>query len=118
MPTGWPIDLHLPDPRYEKWFEGNAFISKAFYDHFKHTFWIPYRCLYSRSVPNLFMAGRDVSVTHEALGTARVMRTGGCMGEIVGMAASLCKRHGVDPRGVYEKHLDGLKDLMRAGAGK
>ena len=118
VPTGWPIDLHLPDPRYEKGFEGNAFISKAFYDHFKHTFWIPYRCLYSRNVPNLFMAGRDVSVTHEALGTARVMRTGGCMGEIVGMAASLCKRHGVDPRGVYEKHLDGLKELMRAGAGK
>jgi hypothetical protein len=118
VPTGWPIDLHLPDPRYEKGFEGNAFISKAFYDHFKHTFWIPYRCLYSRNVPNLFMAGRDVSVTHEALGTARVMRTGGCMGEIVGMAASLCKKHGVDPRGVYEKHLDGLKELMRAGVGK
>jgi hypothetical protein len=40
------------------------------------------------------------------------------MGEIVGMAASLCKRYDVDPRGVYAKHLDGLKDLMRAGVGK
>ncbi len=56
-------------------------------------FWIPYRCLYSRNVANLFMAGRDISVKHDALGAVRVMRTGGCMGEIVGMAASLCKKH-------------------------
>lgn len=118
VPTGWPIDLHLPDPRYEKGFEGDAFISKAHFSHFNHTFWIPYRCLYSRNVPNLFMAGRDISVTHEALGTVRVMRTGGCMGEIVGMAAAVCKQHHVDPRDVYEKHLDELKESMRKGVGR
>ena len=43
----------------------------------KTPYWAPYRCLYSRNVANLFMAGRDISVTHEALGTVRVMRTGG-----------------------------------------
>ena len=47
------------------------------------------------------MAGRDISVTHEALGPVRVMRTCGCMGEVVGMAASLCKKHDCTPRGVY-----------------
>jgi hypothetical protein len=118
VPTGWSIDLHLPDPRYEKGFEGDAFIAKANYTRYKPPYWVPYRCLYSRNVPNLLMAGRDISVTHEALGTVRVMRTGGCMGEIVGMAASLCKKHDCDPRGVYEKHLAELKELMLEGVGK
>ena len=117
VPTGWKIDLHLPDPRYEKGFEGDAFISRALYTDCQTPYWIPYRCLYSRNVPNLFMGGRDISVTHEALGTVRVMRTGGCMGEIVGMAASLCRQHNVDPRGVYEKHLKDLQSLMRRGVG-
>jgi hypothetical protein len=58
------------------------------------------------------MAGRDISVTHEALGAVRVMRTCGMMGEVVGLAASLCKKHNTTPRGVYEDHLDKLKELM------
>jgi hypothetical protein len=58
------------------------------------------------------MAGRDISVTHEALGPVRVMRTCGMMGEIVGKAAWICVRHGTTPRGVYENHLALLKELM------
>ena len=46
--------------------------------------------------------------THVALGTVRVMRTGGMMGEVVGMAASLCKKYHTDPRGVYEKYNGGI----------
>jgi len=57
-------------------------------------------------------------VTHVALGTVRVMRTTGMMGEVVGMAASLCKKYGVTPRGVYRSHLDDLKALMQAGVNK
>lgn len=64
------------------------------------------------------MAGRNISVKHEALGAVRVMRTGGTEGEIIGMAASLCKKHDTAPRAVYEKHLPELQDLMRRGAGK
>ena len=52
-----------------------------------------------------------------ALGTTRLIRTGGMMGEVVGMAASICKKHGCAPRGVYEKHLDELKALMARGVG-
>jgi hypothetical protein len=118
VPTGWKMDLHLPDPRYEKGFEGNAFISEAHFGTYPMPYWIPYRCLYSRNIGNLFMAGRDISVTHEALGAVRVMRTGGCMGEVVGMAASLCIQHRVSPRDVYERHLEELKTLMRRGVGK
>lgn len=118
VPTGWKMDLHLPDKRYEKGFQGDAFISKAHYTDFPQPYWVPYRCLYSRNVPNLLMAGRDVSVTHEALGSVRVMRTCGMMGEIVGMAAWLCKEHDTDPRGVYRDHLSELQGLMRRGVGK
>ena len=49
---------------------------------------VPYRCFYSRNVPNLFMAGRCISVTHDALGTVRVMRTCGMMGEVIGRASA------------------------------
>ena len=63
------------------------------------------------------MAGRNISVTHIALGTVRVMRTGGMMGEVVGMAASICKRHRVLPRSVYTDYLSELKDLMTKGVG-
>ena len=112
------IDLHLPDPLYDKGFEGDEFISKAYYTHFEKPYWIPYRCLYSRNIRNLFMAGRDISVTHEALGAVRVMRTCGMMGELVGMAASLCKKYNTDPRGVFQDHLGGLKQIAKSGVGK
>lgn len=64
------------------------------------------------------MAGRNISTTHVALGSIRVMRTTGAMGEVVGMAASLCKEYGVTPRQVYFYHLDQLKRLMQKGVAK
>jgi len=117
VPATWSIDLHLPNPKYDKGFEGDEFLSKAYYTHYDKPYWIPYRCLYSRNIRNLFMAGRDISVTHEALGAVRVMRTCGMMGEVVGLAASLCTKHGTTPRGVYEDHLEKLKRLMTGTPG-
>ena len=64
------------------------------------------------------MAGRDISVTHIGLGTVRVMRTCGMMGEVVGMAASICHKNNALPRDVYTTHLDALKALMEQGVGK
>jgi hypothetical protein len=78
---------------------------------------IPYRCLYSKDVDNLFMAGRCISVTHEALGTVRVMRTCGMMGEVVGKAAWVAVTRGTTPRGVYQSHLDELKELWQQPGG-
>ena len=118
FPCTWSIDLHLPDPAHDKGHEGAEFLSKATFGKYKTPYWAPYRCLYSRNVTNLFMAGRDISVTHEALGAVRVMRTCGTMGEIVGMAASLCKQHDCNPRAVYQQHLDELKQLMERGVGR
>ena len=115
--TTWAIDLHYPMPRNTKHFDGEPF--RSICTHNKHRAYpIPYRCLYSRNVANLFMAGRNISVTHVALGTIRVMRTTGMMGEVVGMAARVCKDHACLPRGVYAEHLDDLKALMAKGIGK
>lgn len=112
--TTWSIDLHRPDPKNSRYFPNQEF--KAVTTHILiYPYPVPYRCLYSRNVENLFMAGRNISVTHVALGTVRVMRTTGMMGEVVGMAASLCKKYDTTPRGVYRYHLNDLKALMKEG---
>ncbi|MCD6331751.1 MAG: FAD-dependent oxidoreductase, partial [Bacteroidales bacterium] len=113
--TGWDMDLHLPHPDFEKGFKGDAFISKDYHTKYPMPYWLPYRMLYSRNIKNLFMAGRDVSVTHEALGAVRVMRTGGLMGEVIGLAATICKKYNTDPNSVYEDHLAEFKALLSRG---
>jgi hypothetical protein len=116
-PTTWTIDLHYPDPKNTKHFPDMEFKSIAVHKQI-HPYPIPYRCFYSRNVDNLFMAGRNISVTHVALGTVRVMRTTGMMGEVVGMAASVAAKNNTNPRGVYKNHLDELKALFEKGVGK
>ena len=115
VPTTWDIDLHYPKEQYAKKFPDNPFISRAEFGagvDKKEGYPVPYRCFYSTNIPNLFMAGRCISVTHQALGTIRVMRTCGMMGEVVGKAAYICVAKNVDPRGVYEKHLPLLLELV------
>ena len=115
VPTTWDQDLHYPKEQYSAKFPDNPFISRAEFG--KHTdkrngYPVPYRCFYSKDIGNLFMAGRTISVERHALGSTRVMRTCGMMGEVVGKAAWICVRHHTSPRGVYEQYLDILKDLM------
>ncbi|MBR4752423.1 MAG: FAD-dependent oxidoreductase [Thermoguttaceae bacterium] len=112
--TTWSIDLHYPEPSNLKYFPQEQFRAICEQVQIK-PYAIPYRCFYSRNVDNLFMAGRDISVTHIALGTIRVMRTGGMMGEVVGMAASVCAKNDCLPRDVYQSRLDDLKKLMEEG---
>lgn len=114
--TTWSIDLHYPDPENTRYFPNAEFKSIARHIQID-PYPVPYRCLYSRNIPNLFMAGRNISVTHVALGTTRVMRTTGMLGEVVGMAAFLCKQYGVSPRAIYQSHLPELQKLMTKGVG-
>ena len=108
----WGIDLHYPDPQNSKHYPGQEFLGVADHNRNFEPYHIPYRCFYSKDVDNLFMAGRNISVTHVALGTVRVMQTTGMMGEVVGMAAYLCKKHSCTPRDVYEKYLPELIELL------
>ncbi|MEM9659172.1 MAG: FAD-dependent oxidoreductase, partial [Planctomycetota bacterium] len=116
VPSTWSIDLHYPKKQYAKRFPENPFISVAVHDRrIDRSFGypVPYRCFFSRNIENLFMAGRCISVTHEALGTTRVMRTCGMMGEVVGKAASICVLNECLPRDVYESHWGAMVELLQ-----
>jgi hypothetical protein len=89
------------------------FISEAMFFNTKQ-YNIPYRCLYSKNISNLFMAGRDFSCSHVGLGGPRVMRTTGQMGAAVGLAASLCKKYNTNPRDIYNSHLKEYLDLIES----
>ena len=101
---GWQIDNHLPGGFWMK-SQGGAHLQKR---RLTEPYAIPYRCLYSRDVENLMFAGRNLSATHIAFASARVMGTIGIMGQAVGTAAALAVERGVSPRGIYED-----KSLLR-----
>lgn len=128
----YSIDQHFPLAENTLYFPGEEFLSQQ-----KHNFnplgvWrkdipdkdvnppylLPYRSLYSRNIDNLFMAGRNISVTRIALNTTRVQRTTGMMGEVVGMAASICVVNNCTPREVYTTHLETLFQKMMIGISK
>jgi hypothetical protein len=89
------------------------FLSEALY-YPAERYHVPYRCLYSKNIANLFMAGRCFSCSHIGLGGPRVMRTTGQMGAAVGYAASLCLEHGCNPRDIYEQHLEQYLKLIQS----
>lgn len=127
--ASWYFDAHFPHPDNQKHYPGQAFRSLAYDDpafeqlrgevRGSYTaiepYWIPYRCFYSRSVSNLFMAGRNISTTHVGLLPVRVMNTTGMMGTVIGRAAALCTRRKCLARGVYVHHLVELKQLLADG---
>lgn len=110
----WSIDLHLPDPQNTATFQ-EGFLSCAYHRGTTAPYGIPYRCLYARDADNLLLGGRIISATHVAFSCIRVMRTLGMLGEVVGMAAAVCRHHDCTPRDVYASHLEELKTLMRDG---
>lgn len=110
----WSIDIHFPEPDNEKHF-GEAFRSFAYHRGIVKPYPVPYRCLYARDAKNLFLGGRIVSTSHVAFSAIRVMRTLGALGEVAGLAASICRVHNCDPRDVYTTWLEELKAAMIKG---
>lgn len=102
---GWPMDIHAPLGIYDT-LPASNFVSVT------GTYNIPFRCLYSKDINNLYLAGRDISVTHIALGSTRVMATCGALGQAVGTAAFLGKKYGENPREIYNNHIDELRRLL------
>lgn len=93
---GWPLDDHPPGGFDRADLPPNTSIKT------KDVFSIPLRSLYSRNIENLFMAGRNISASHVAFTSTRVMATCAVIGQAVGTAASLCREHDLLPRGLYE----------------
>lgn len=113
VPCTWTVDLHYADPAKDMDKLEHPFITYCIQVPYSKPYWLPYRTLYSRNIPNLFMAGRDISVTHDALGATRVQMTTGMMGEVVAMAAVICKKYNCLPREVYTEHLDELIQMAK-----
>lgn len=103
--AGWAIDIHPPLGIFGK--EPPCTSTRL-----KDVWSIPFRSLYSKNVPNLMMAGRNISVTRVALGSARVMGSCAVMGEAVGTAAQLCIRYGVQPREIGASHIKELQQTL------
>lgn len=110
----WNIDLHVPDPDNLRRFP-EPFRSCAYHRNIGAPYQIPYRCLCSRDIANLFLGGRQISATHVAFACIRVMRTLGALGEVIGLAASLAVEHDATPREIGQRHWDELDALMQTG---
>lgn len=107
---GWSIDLHPPKGVFDTGSASSHVFSDGIYE-------IPYRCLYARDVGNLLFAGRNLSASHVAFASTRVMATCAALGEAAGTAAALCAERGVTPRGLYQHHRHALvQTLLRQDA--
>ncbi len=105
---GWAVDLHPADGVYSDKSPCNQYHSRGVYQ-------IPYRCLYSRDVPNLFLAGRIISASHIAFGSTRVMMTSAHSSQAVGMAAAICHEKGLKPREICDEMATLQTRLLRRG---
>ncbi|MFT3936194.1 MAG: FAD-dependent oxidoreductase [Chitinophagaceae bacterium] len=94
---GWSVDLHPSDGVYTNLPGCNQWHSKGVYQ-------IPYRCLYSKNIKNLFLAGRIISASHVAFGSSRVMATSAYVAQASAMAAVLCKKHNCLPADLYNNN--------------
>ncbi len=103
--TGWPIDIHPPEGIWSK--DPPALIL-----HLMGRPTVPFRCIYSKNIKNLLFAGRNISVTHVALGTTRLMATCAIIGQAAGTAAYLCVKYRITPRELYRKYIKELQQLL------
>lgn len=89
---GWPLDDHPPGGFDRSDLPPNTVVRTD------EVYALPLRAFYSRNVSNLMMAGRNISATHAAFTSTRVMATCACVGQAVGTAAALCVAEALLPR--------------------
>ena len=103
---GWPIDDHYPAGFYHRGRPNTDIKTPAPYP-------IPYRALYSKNVSNLFFAGRNISASHMALSSTRVMATCGLLGQAVGTAAAmLAGMEDAVPHDIYLSRIGELQERL------
>lgn len=104
---GWSLDEHCPGG-----IENLSDPPSFFHERFRKVYEIPFRSLYSKNVPNLLFAGRNVSQTHIALSSTRVQATCSTMGQAVGTAAALCLKKDITPRQLATDHINDLQEQL------
>lgn len=105
---GWPMDDHNP-AGFRSYLDSNP--PSILYPA-PSPYGIPYRVMYGPDVSNMFFAGRNISVTHAALSSTRVMATCALLGQAMGTAASICVSDGETPHGVYLHKLEKLQSKL------
>lgn len=102
---GWTMDDHNPDG-----IDTNA--PPNVHYRIKNPYPIPLRCIYSKNIENLFFAGRNISATHLAISSTRVMATCALLGQAVGSAAYVAKKYKLNSKQLLGK-TDELKQILR-----
>lgn len=108
---GWTMDDHTIGGIRAKVKENNKSEVGTIWHTIKDIYTIPYRCLYSRNISNLFMAGRDISASHMAFSSTRVMATCSVVGQASGTAAAIATKYGITARQVNQ-HIDELQQTL------
>ena len=102
---GWTMDNHMPEGfRYPGY--------SSHHIQVKVPYAIPYRSLYSKNIENLMFAGRNISASHMAMSSTRVMATCSVIGQAAGTAAALAIKHGCTVREVGQKHICTLQNQL------
>lgn len=104
---GWSLDEHNPGG-----IENLDQPASYFHENFSEPYQIPFGSLYSANVPNLLFAGRNISQTHIALSSTRIMATCALEGQAVGTAAAICIQRNIDPRKLREHHIKELQQTL------
>ena len=104
---GWPMDDHNPGGFKAAPTESASTLYPA-----PSPYGIPYRVLYSADVENLFFAGRNISATHAAISSTRVMATCSLLGQAVGEAAAICVANDILPADVSDKYVGLLQERL------
>ena len=102
---GWQLDDHFPGGFYHRGKPTTNIPTASPYS-------LPYRALYSANVENLFFAGRNISMTHMAMSSIRVMATCALLGEAVGKAAAVAAANRMTPHGVYLEKIEEVQGLL------
>ena len=105
---GWQIDNHLPGGFAMSGQSGFHLQKKRLTEPYG----IPLRALYSKNVANLMFAGRNLSASHIAFASARVMGTCGVMGQAVGTAAALMTKYGMTARKLCAEKIGELQEIL------
>lgn len=103
---GWTMDEHAPKGIYDEGPATHWYFVPGIYN-------IPFSSMYPKEISNLMFAGRNISATHIAISSTRVMSTCGCMGQAVGTAAYLCKKYNAAPIEIKEKYCEELIELLQ-----
>lgn len=107
---GWTMDNHSLGGIFAKGIKNDV---GTIWHPIKDIYSIPYTCLYSRNIENLFVGGRCISASHMAMSSTRVMATCATIGQAIGTAASIAISKGLNPRQINENITELQKMLIR-----